>query len=148
MKWISLLFLMTSCASHHSQKQMPPFNKLNVCSDHSLKYLKEKSKRPFSKHSKNMSEKIYQKTIKLYPGVKNCYQQELNRTKEKPAPFNLCLVVGFTNRGNMDFFEFSTKEYKMSHEFQACLANLQTTKELSGIIDVEIVQAFKMTPLF
>ena len=142
---IVFLLILTACSSHRVQDEIPPFSKETVCSTKAQLYLK---KNQSSKEKKNYSEKdIHARMLSLEPDVRRCYEEEIDRTNKKQS-FNLCLVVGYTRKGEMEFFEFSTKEIKMSSEFESCLFELKSKKELDGFKYLSIVQPFRLQPKY
>lgn len=77
--------------------------------------------------------------------MQKCYEEEMVRTN-KPHSFNLCFVVGYNQKGVMEFFEFSTKEIELSTEFKSCLGGLRNKKEVQGPKDLTITQPFRLYP--
>jgi hypothetical protein len=89
--------------------------------------------------------KIHSRMMSLEPSVRKCYEEEMARTK-KAQLFNLCFIVGYNQKGEIEFFEFSTKEIETSREFISCLASLKNNKELQGFKDLTITQPFRLYP--
>ncbi len=138
---VSLLTL-TACSSNRVQDTIPPFSKEKVCSDESLAYLERSSAHPHL-NEKVLEEEIYPRMLSLEPSIRKCYEDEMERTG-KYHSFNLCFVAGYSSRGEMDYFEFSTHEIELSKEFKTCLSELRGRKELIGFKYVSIVQPFRL----
>jgi uncharacterized protein YxeA len=140
MKWIlpCLLFVLVGCGSW---SKVRPFKKKNVCSDASLEYVKKQSN-----VKKNDEKRIQNRMGKIESQIKACYKNEVKKeTYSKPA-FNLCLVMGYDKAGEIDFFEFSTKEYRMSESLVKCLSVIKSSKDLKGLKNVTFIQPYRLTP--
>lgn len=141
---IVFLFVLTACSSNRVQDTLPPYSKEKVCSNEALAYLKKNST-PAQGKQKFSEEDIYARMLSLEPAIRKCYEEEMERTGKQHA-FNLCFVVGYSKRGVMDFFEFSTREIELSNEFKSCLSDLKSRKELIGFKDLSIVQPYCLVP--
>ncbi len=142
---LSFLLILTACSSNRIQDEIPPYSKEKVCSNEALMYLKKKHSSPASDKKKFSDEEISSRMLGLEPAIRKCYKDEMERTN-KTHSFNLCLVVGYTKKGTMDFFEFSTREIEMSKELQGCLSNLKSSQELIGFKDLSIMQPYRLFP--
>jgi hypothetical protein len=140
----TFLLIITACASNRIQDEIPPYSKEKVCSNEALIYLKKHSS-PNLDIKKYSYEDIRPRLLSLEPAIRKCYEDEMERTNKNHS-FNLCLVVGYTKKGTMDFFEFSTREIEISKEFQGCLSNLKDREELIGFKDLSIIQPYRLYP--
>lgn len=138
------LLVLTACSSNRIQDSILPFSKEKVCSSESLGYLNKNSASIQTK--KKYSDKdIYARMLSLEPSIRKCYEKEMKRTN-KYHSFNLCFVIGYSENGLMEHFEFSTREVEMSKEFKSCLSELKGRKELIGFKDLSIVQHYRIFP--
>lgn len=140
--FLLLLFTLAACSSLRVEDSIPPFLADKVCSSESLAYLKKSSNPPVVER-KILEDDIFARMLSLEPTVKRCYEDEMERTNKNHS-FNLCFVAGYSVNGDIDYFEFSTREVQMSQEFKSCLSELKGRKELIGLKSVNIVQPFRL----
>ncbi|WPU64578.1 hypothetical protein [Peredibacter starrii] len=108
--FIVLALFLVGCAS-----ERPKFKKEKTCSHVSLKYLKNPRNQfmqIINSPDLNMKLASTQKSMQL------CYEDFKNRTGQDE--FNTCMVVGVDYFGNLDFYEFSSKEVKLDQTFMKC----------------------------
>ncbi len=142
MKWIlpCLLFILVGCGSW---AKVRPFKKKNVCSDASLAYVKKHEK---GNLRKNDEKRVQKRMSKIESQIKACYKNEVKKESYNKPAFNLCLVMGYDKEGAIDFFEFSTKEYKMSDSLVQCLSVIKSSPDLKGLKNITFVQPYRLTP--
>lgn len=138
------LIMMTACSSNKIQDTVPPFQKEKVCSVEAINYLKSYKPAPAAKKAYTPDE-IHPLMLGLEPSIRNCYEEEMVRTN-KHESFNLCFVVGYSPKGKMEFFEFSTNEVVLTTELKACLTKIKDRKELKGFKNLSIVQPYRLYP--
>lgn len=107
---ILMMFLMGSCAS-----EKPRFVKEKVCSNESLKYLR--NPRNISKRALN-NPKLIQDMADTTNSMQLCYEDFKLRTGKEE--FNTCLVVGVDEYGGMEFYNFSSQEVSLDQTFINC----------------------------
>jgi hypothetical protein len=100
----------SSCAS-----EKPRFNKEKVCSNESLKYLR--NPRNISKRAPQ-SPGLIQAMAKSSKGMQACYEDFKNRTGYEE--FNTCLVVGVSEDSTTEFYNFSSQEIVLDQKFLSC----------------------------
>lgn len=136
---------MKACSSNGFQDTIPPFQKERVCSDEALAYLRKIKSLPVSNNEKYSDNKIHSRMMSIEPSIRSCYEEEMLRI-DIFLSFNLCFVVGYSTKGQMDFFKFSTKEIALTAEFKACLAKIKVRDELKGFKNLSIIQPFRLYP--
>lgn len=105
---VSLSLLLFSCASSKDN-----FVPEKTCSDLSLKYIKNNKQKRYLQ-----SQEIINALQGTQAGVQACYDSFVKRKGEDE--FNTCLVIGYDNRGKLDYWELSSKEAKLDQEFVNC----------------------------
>jgi hypothetical protein len=140
--FISFIFALTACSSNRGQDSISSFSKEKVCSTESLAYLSNYSSK-IHKTEKNLEDDIYARGLSLEPAIKKCYEDDIGMTSTG-QPFYLCLVVGYSKTGAMEYFEFSNREIKFSKEFYSCLSSLKSRKELSGLKELSLIQPYRL----
>lgn len=138
------LIMVTACSSNKIQNTVPPFQKEKVCSTEALTYLKSYKPAPSDK-KRYSADEIHPLMLGLEPSIRNCYEKEIVRTN-KLESFNLCFVVGYSSKGKMEFFEFSTNEVPLAAEFKACLEKIKDREELRGFKNLSIIQPYRLYP--
>lgn len=134
---LGLLLSLVGCGSWSKQ-----FKRKDVCSDQSLAYLKSHK----AQYVKNDDKRVKKKVSKIEDEVKTCYKAEYKRHKWGKPTFNLCLVAGYDKAGTMDYFEFSSKDYRMSPEMMNCLSMIKSNKGLKGLKNITFVQPYRLAP--
>jgi hypothetical protein len=142
---ILTLLILSSCTSNKIQHEIPPFYAEKVCSNKSMAYFKHKKNESTVVLTHNLREAMRSRLLVLEPGVEQCYTEEVARTK-KPHAFNLCFIAGYSKKGKLEYFNFSTKEIELTKEFQVCLAGLKRKKELQGFKNFSVLQPFLLYP--
>ena len=104
----------SSCAS-----EKPRFIKEKVCSNESLKYLK--NPRNISKRAPQ-SAALIQEMAKSSKGMQACYEDFKNRTGNEE--FNTCLVVGVNEYSQTEFYNFSSQQITLDQKFMNCARNV------------------------
>lgn len=105
-----MMFLIGSCAT-----EKPKFVKEKVCSNESLKYLR--NPRNISKRALN-NPKLIRDVANSTRNMQMCYEDFKNRTGQEE--FNTCLVVGVDEVGGLEFYNFSSQEVKLDQTFLNC----------------------------
>lgn len=113
MKTGAVLLLLISLISCSTEK--PRFRKDNVCSHEALRYLK-------NPRNKFKQKQIGSELVKVLAGTTRsmqlCYEDFKNRTGLEE--FNTCLVVGIDDYGEMEFFNFGSREVQLDESFLNC----------------------------
>ncbi|MFP5386600.1 MAG: hypothetical protein ACLGHN_11005 [Bacteriovoracia bacterium] len=108
---ILLLFLLPACST-----QKPKFVKENVCSNESLKYLKN----PRNKMKRVLeSPELVQDMANTSRSIQLCYEDFKQRSGAEE--FNTCLVVGVNETGETEFYNFGSREVKLDKTFLSCV---------------------------
>lgn len=105
-----IIFLVSGCST-----TVPVFRKEEVCTDQSLKYLRNprnKTKRAI--HNPLLIKQMASSTRQM----QGCYEQFKDRTGFDE--FNTCMVVGVDEAGKLEFFNFGSKQVPLDHEFMRC----------------------------
>lgn len=105
-----MMFLIGSCAT-----EKPRFIKEKVCSNESLKYLR--NPRNKIKRAPN-NPKLIQDVANTTRSMQLCYEDFKNRTGEEE--FNTCLVVGVDEYGGLEFFNFGSQDVNLDRQFINC----------------------------
>lgn len=113
MKPIIFLLITIFCMSCATEKKK--FVKEEVCSNESLKYLK--NPRNISKKAVR-NPKLIQDMANTSRSMQLCYEDFKNRTGYEE--FNTCLVVGVDEFGGMEFYNFGSKEVNLDQTFREC----------------------------
>lgn len=110
--YLYFLFLVSflSCAI-----QSPQFAKERDCSNEALKYLRNPRNisKSFTGHPKLVED--IQRTV---PEMQICYEDFKKRTGYDE--FNTCLVVGIDEKGEMDFYNFGSRQIELDEKFLQC----------------------------
>lgn len=114
LSFMLLLILISSCAS-----EKPRFVKEKVCSNESLKYLKN-PRNKFKRAPKSMA--LIQAMAKSSNGMQACYEDFKNRTGHEE--FNTCLVVGVNESSQTEFYNFSSQQINLDQRFMNCARNV------------------------
>lgn len=110
LSFMLLLMLISSCAS-----EKPGFVKEKVCSNESLKYLRN----PRNIHKRApRSAALIQEMAKSSKGMQGCYEDFKNRTGHEE--FNTCLVVGVNEYSQTEFYNFSSQQINLDQKFLNC----------------------------
>ena len=119
MRNFPLLFLLMllSCAS-----EKPQFVKENVCSTEALKYLRNPRNQFKSTYT---GPSLIAELNSTSSRMQQCYEDFKNRTGQEE--FNTCLVVGVDYSGNIDFFNFSSREVHFDQAFINCAQNVTSS---------------------
>lgn len=145
MKVLSLslmTILLSACASHHRDPaSVAEFKKENVCSDEAVAYAEKNA--PLKK-GKSSDPDVQAKMASIEPAVRKCYDEEMKR-RNRDIAFNICLVAGYNDKGENEFFDFYSKEQEMTKMFKGCLNSIRKDKQLEGLKDVVIVQPFAVS---
>lgn len=105
---VTLLIFFSACATKEIQ-----FDPKKTCSPLALKYLKTNKLRPLLQSTEAIDQ--MQRT---QPGVQACYETFAKRSGIEE--FDTCLVVGFDDKGKMDFYELSSMQAKLDNRFLKC----------------------------
>lgn len=105
-----ILLMLVSCASEN-----PLFVKERVCSTEALKYLQNPRNQYKSTYT---SPSLIAEVASTADSMQLCYEDFKNRTGQEE--FNTCLVVGVDYGGNVDFFNFSSREVSLDETFINC----------------------------
>ncbi len=114
LSFILLLMFISSCAS-----EKPRFIKEKVCSNESLKYLK--NPRNLSKRAPQSAALIHE-MAKSSKGMQACYENFRNRSGHEE--FNTCLVVGVNEYSQTEFYNFSSQQITLDQKFMNCARNV------------------------
>jgi hypothetical protein len=107
---ILVSLLLSACST-----QKPKFVKENVCSNQSLKYLRN----PRNKVKRALeSPKLIQDMANTSRSMQLCYEDFKRRTGHEE--FNTCLVVGVNETGETEFYNFGSRELKLDKTFLKC----------------------------
>jgi hypothetical protein len=107
--WL-LILVLTSCAA-----KKPRFVKENVCTNESLKYLKN----PRNKNKKALvNPRIVHDVAKSSSQMQGCYEDFKNRTGVEE--FHTCLVVGIDEKGSTEFYNLGSRQIKLDQKFLNC----------------------------
>lgn len=109
-----LLMFISSCAS-----EKPRFVKENVCSNESLKYLR--NPRNINKRAPR-SAALIQEMARTSKSMQACYEDFKNRTGH--VEFHTCLVVGVNEFSQTEFYNFSSQEIQLDQKFMNCARNV------------------------
>lgn len=102
--------LVNSCAS-----EKPKFVKEKVCTAEALRYLRN----PRNKEKRALNNPLLiQSMASTTRSMQLCYEDFRNRTGYEE--FNTCLVVGVDERGELEFYNFGSKEIKLDDKFMRC----------------------------
>ena len=107
---ILVSLLLSACST-----PKPKFVKENVCSNQSLKYLRN----PRNKIKRALySPRLIQDMAGTSRSMQLCYED----FKQRPGneEFNTCMVVGINESGETDFYNFGSKEVRLDKTFLAC----------------------------
>lgn len=108
--FILFMLMITSCAS---SKQ--PFQKERTCSNESLKYLKN----PRNKEKVILRNPDLIKDMARTSGpIQKCYEDFSKRSGNDE--FNTCLVVGVDRAGELEFYNFGSREVSLDQKFLHC----------------------------
>jgi hypothetical protein len=113
MKLLPLLvfgLLISSCATEKTK-----FNKEKVCSHEALRYLR--NPRNIEKRALN-NPKLIQDVAASKRGMQLCYEDFKGRTGHDE--FTTCVVVGVDGAGDMEFYNFDSKEVELDDQFMRC----------------------------
>jgi hypothetical protein len=125
MKYFFLLLVtivVTSCAT---QKQ--DFKKEKVCSDQALKYLRN----PRNKTKQALQNpKLIQDISRTSHSIQTCYDDYKKGTGS--AEFNTCLVVGVDQNGQIEYFNFGSKDVELDPAFLKCAMKVTNTIPFSS----------------
>lgn len=113
MKPIIFLLITVFCTACATEKKK--FVKEEVCSNESLKYLK--NPRNITKRALR-NPKLIQDMANSTRSMQLCYEDFKNRTGLEE--FNTCLVVGVDEAGSMEFYNFGSKEVQLDRTFLNC----------------------------
>ncbi len=113
MKTLSLILLLMFISSCASEK--PRFIKEKVCSNESLKYLR--NPRNSIKRAPR-SAALVRDIAKSSRGMQACYEEFKNRTGHEE--FNTCLVVGVNEYARTEFYNFSSQQINLDQKFMNC----------------------------
>lgn len=109
---IVLLFILfiTSCST-----EKPKFKKERVCSYEALRYLRN----PRNKTKQRLhNPKLISDMASTARSMQLCYEDF--RIRSGSEEFNTCLVVGIDDYGEMEFFNFGTREVQLDESFMRC----------------------------
>lgn len=115
--FLLLLMFISSCAS-----EKPRFIKERVCSNESLKYLR--NPRNINKRAPK-SATLIQEIAKSSKGMQACYEDFKNRSGYEE--FNTCLVVGVNEYSQREFYNFSSQQINLDQKFVNCARNITNT---------------------
>lgn len=108
--FLLLTIFMCSCAS-----EKPAFVKEKVCSNESLKYLRN----PRNRDKRAIQNpQLIQDMAATTRSMQLCYEDFKNRTGHEE--FNTCLVVGVDHYGDLEFYNFGSKEVRLDQAFLNC----------------------------
>lgn len=95
--------------------QQPQFVKEKDCSNEALKYLRN----PRNKSKTfTINPKLIEDLHNTIPGMQLCYEDFKKRTGYEE--FNTCLVVGVDEKGEMDFYNFGSRQIEIDENFVKC----------------------------
>lgn len=113
MRQIALLVTLVIFASCSTEK--PRFKKDNVCSYEALRYLKN----PRNKEKRALNNpQLIQDVAATTRSMQLCYEDFKSRTGAEE--FNTCLVVGVDSFGEMEFYNFGSREAELDETFLKC----------------------------
>ncbi|HXH74318.1 MAG TPA: hypothetical protein VNJ08_05090 [Bacteriovoracaceae bacterium] len=114
MKLCFLLIAMVLAGSCATDKK-PKFVKEKVCSNQSLKYLR--NPRNQTKVALRNPDLI-QQLVGTHKSMQQCYVEFKERTGSEE--FETCLVVGIDDQGQREYFDFSSNETGLDQDFMDC----------------------------
>lgn len=108
--FLLILFSLLSCST-----EKPRFEKEKVCSHEALRYLKN----PRNKYKDTQLNPLLVKDLTdTSRSMQLCYEDFKNRTGQEE--FNTCLVVGVDEVGEMEFYNFGSREVQLDESFLNC----------------------------
>lgn len=112
-----IIFLVSGCST-----TVPVFKKEEVCTDQSLKYLRN----PRNKSKRAIQNPLLIKQMAASTrSMQACYEQFKDRTGYEE--FNTCMVVGVDDAGELEFFNFGSKQVPLDEKFMSCARNVTST---------------------
>jgi hypothetical protein len=113
MKTGAVILLLISLISCSTEK--PKFKKEKVCSLEALRYLRN----PRNKYKdRTVSSALVKSIADNSRSMQLCYEDFKNRTGLEE--FNTCLVVGIDDYGEMEFYNFGSREVTLDESFIKC----------------------------